>query len=63
MALRTDKWLRKDPSDHRSSISLSGSSFGGSFRDDPVRGLGVHVGRCAFADFVVKDFERDSVPG
>ena len=59
MALRTDKWLRKDPSDHRSSISLSGSSFGGSCRDDPVRGLGVHVGRCARSGFVVSDFERD----
>ena len=62
MALRTDKWLRKDPSDHSSSMSLSGLSVGVSFRDDPVRGLGVHVGRCACSGFVLSDFERDPVP-
>ena len=61
MALRTDKWLRKDPSDHR-SISLPGSIVGGSFRGVVTRALGVHVGRCIIDDFVVSDLERDSVP-
>ena len=61
MALHTDKWLRKDPSDHISSMSLSVVGVGGRSRSCSVCALGCHVGRFVGTDLCVSDCERGSL--